>query len=73
MPIDDDWKLEPARVYMHPSDFRDMVVDVLRAEGWTDEAAIAEADRRLAELLPPPSEPDPLLLELAKQLEPGES
>lgn len=72
MPIYDDWKFGPTRVYMHPDDYRDMVVDVLRAEGWTDEAALAEAERRLAEMLPPPGEPDPLITALGDKLEPGD-
>lgn len=72
MPIDDGWNIAPARVYLSPDDYRDLVVDVLRAEGWTDEAALDEANRRLAEMLPPPAEPDPLLLEMVKRMEEGE-
>jgi hypothetical protein len=72
MPIDDNWKFGPTRVYMHPDTFRDLVAWQLVEQGWSEEEALSEADRRLATILPPPSEPDPLILEIMKQMDLGE-
>lgn len=72
MPNYDDWNITPARVYMHPDDYRDIVVWTLMEEGWSESDALAEADRRLAEMLPPPGEPDPIITEMAQKLVSGE-
>jgi len=45
-----DWAdapMQPTRIYMHPDDYRDLVVWGLMDEGWTEADALDEADRRI--------------------------
>jgi len=67
-----DWKFQPPRIYVHPDDYRDMLLDMLRAEGWADDEARREADRIVAQMLPPQGAVDPAVLEMAKRVEAGE-
>lgn len=41
-----DWDLPVSHVYMGPETYREIVVCGLMEDGWTEEAANAEVDRR---------------------------
>jgi len=42
-----NWDLRPTKIFMHPDDYRDLVIWGLVEEGWTESAAEKEADRRI--------------------------
>jgi hypothetical protein len=42
-----NWDLKPERILMNPRDYRDLVVYSLCLEGWREDDATKEADRRM--------------------------
>ncbi len=46
-PIWDQWGMKPTKMMMSKGVYRDLVVWGLMQDGWTEESAEAEADRRV--------------------------
>lgn len=58
--ITDNWSLPCTKVLMRQDDFRDLVAWGLMEQGWSEEDALREADRRLAVVEAEAEEPEPL-------------